>query len=66
MKRPLIASPPWTPTEDQHLRDLVLSSKSTADVAKQIGRSEQAIRNRLFKLGIPFKRIKLVLKAEGK
>ena len=36
IKRPLIASPPWTPAEDQRPRDLVLSSKSTADIAAVI------------------------------
>jgi hypothetical protein len=40
MKRPLIASPPWTIAEDQKLRDLAVSGARPADIAKTLGRSE--------------------------
>ena len=56
MQRPLIASPPWTPEEEQRLRESAIAGEHPASIGKSLGRSEQAIRHRMNKLGIPSKR----------
>jgi hypothetical protein len=53
--RPLIASPPWTNEEEVSLRALAHEGQRPADIAKQLGRTEQAVRHRFYKLGIPLK-----------
>ena len=62
-KPPLIASPHWTTEDESTLRGLALSGVSASKIGKQLGRSEQAVRNRLNKLGIALKRIKTKGKA---
>ncbi len=59
----VITSRPWTTEEEQRLCVLAVSGDRPATIGKQIGRSEQAIRKRLYKLGIPPKRI-TIAKAE--
>jgi hypothetical protein len=47
---PVVASRPWNSEQDERLRALVLSGKHPAAIGKLLGRSEQAIRNRLYRL----------------
>jgi hypothetical protein len=53
--RPLIASPPWTPEEEASLRAMADEGHRPAAIAKLLGRTEQAVRHRFYKLGIPLK-----------
>ena len=48
---------PWTPAEDEKLRALAASGERPTTIAEQLQRSEVAVRHRLWKLGIPVKRI---------
>ena len=60
---PMAGNPPWAPEEDQRL----LSGASVAEMAKQMKRSEEAVRSRAYRLKIMVaKSRKLRLKAEGK
>jgi ClpX C4-type zinc finger len=43
---------PWAPEEDQRLRALALSGASVAEMAKQMKRSEEAVRSRAYRLKI--------------
>ena len=45
-------NPPWAPKEDERLRALALSGASVAEMAKQMKRSEEAIRSRAYRLKI--------------
>jgi hypothetical protein len=54
--RPLIASPPWTAEEEDQLRSLAESGERPATIAGHLRRTEQAVRHRFYKLGIPLKR----------
>jgi hypothetical protein len=49
----VVASPLWTPDEDERLRAMALSGASVAAIAKQIKRSKAAVRGRAYKLSIP-------------
>jgi hypothetical protein len=49
---PVAGSPPWTPEEDQRLQALALSGASVAEMAKQMKRSEEAVRSRAYRLKI--------------
>jgi hypothetical protein len=51
--RPLIASPPWMPEEEASLRAMADEGQRPAAIAKRLGRTEQAVRHRFHKLGIP-------------
>jgi len=48
---------PWTPAEDEKLRALAASGERPTAIAEQLQRSEVAVRHRLWRLGIPVKRI---------
>src|SRR5258706_11591788 len=48
---------PWTPAEDEKLRALAASGERLTAIAEQLQRSEVAVRHRLWRLGIPVKRI---------
>jgi hypothetical protein len=50
-KHPL-ASPPWTPEQDEQLRALAASRESPAAIAQRLSRSVSAIDNRARKLRI--------------
>ena len=64
---PMAGNPPWTPEEDHHLQALALSGASVAEMAKQMKRSEEAVRRRAYRLKIMVaKSRKLKLKAKGK
>ena len=63
----MAGNPPWAPEEDQRLQTLALSGASVAEMAKQMKRSEDAVRNRAYRLKIMVaKSRKLRLKAKGK
>lgn len=57
MKRPLIASPPWTSEEEDQLRTGIIAGEQPADIAKRLSRSEGAVRLRMKKLGMPAGRV---------
>ena len=57
-KRPLIASPPWTPEEDEQLRALAVGSADVKAMARHFHRSEAAVRGRAHKLNIPLAKAK--------
>jgi hypothetical protein len=62
-----MAGKPWAPEEDQRLRALALSGASVAEMAKQMKRSEEAVRSRAYRLKIVLaKSRQLRLKAKGK
>ena len=64
---PMAGNPPWAPEEDQRLQALALSGASVAEMAKQMKRSEEAVRRRAYRLKIVVaKSRKLRLKAKGK
>jgi hypothetical protein len=55
--RPLkIVSSPWTAKDEDQLRALAESGERPTAIAKQLARSEHAVRHRLYMLGIPWKR----------
>jgi hypothetical protein len=63
----VVGSPPWTPEEDERLRALASSGVSVAEMAKQMKRSEEAVRSRAYRLKIVVaKSRRLRLKAKGK
>jgi hypothetical protein len=43
-KRPVVASPPWMPAEDEKLRALVALGERPATIAEQLQRGEEAVR----------------------
>src|SRR6266436_1848286 len=47
---PMVGNPPWAPEEDERLRALALSGASVAEMAKQMKRSEEAVRSRAYRL----------------
>jgi hypothetical protein len=65
-RRHLVASPPWTAEEEAQLRVLAESGGRPAEIAMQLKRTEQAVRHRFYKLGIPLKPVEIGLKAKGK
>jgi hypothetical protein len=50
--RPLVASPGWSPEEDELLRTLALSRTSVAGMAKRLHGSRAAVYHRAGKLKI--------------
>lgn len=54
--RPLIASPPWTPEEEQLVREGAIAVSHPAAIGAALGRTEQAVRHRMNLRGIPTKR----------
>jgi hypothetical protein len=54
-KRPLVANRPWTSGEEAQLRAMA-QIKPAAVIARQLGRTEEAVRHRAFKLGISLER----------
>ena len=54
---PVVGSPPWTPEEEERLRQLAQSGKSAVEISKLLGRAEKATRYRLHKLGVSTKQI---------
>jgi len=56
----------WTPEEDDELRSSILASKDIATIAKQLNRTQTAIRRRAAKLKLPLKVVSVELKAKWK
>ena len=50
------AARPWTADEEEQFRSLALQDKGPALIAKQLGRTDEAIRSHAQKLGISLKR----------
>ena len=63
---PVVGSPPWAPEEDQRLRALASSGASVAEMAKQMKRSEEAVRSRAYRLKIVVAKSRRGPKAKGK
>jgi hypothetical protein len=63
-----IKGPPWTPEENNQLRALALSGASAATIARQMNRSEGAVRKRAVRLNIVLAKARLSpgLKVKGK
>ena len=59
-------NPLWTPEEDDELRSLTVASKDIATIAKELNRTQKAIRRRATKLKLPLKVVTVGLKARGK
>ena len=56
----------WTPHEDERLRTLALSGASAATIARQMNRSEQAVRKRAVRLNVVLaKRAQAQAQGEG-
>ena len=53
----------WTPEEDDELRSSILASKDIATIAKELNRTQTAIRRRAAKLKLPLKVVAVGLKA---
>ncbi len=62
------AGPVWTPYEDERLRTLALSGESVVTIARQMNRSEAAVRKRAVRLKLVFAKARLspTVKAKGK
>ena len=58
-KHPRIASPRWTPEEDNRLRRLAEEGRSAAVIAERLKRKVTAVWSRAEKLGIPLRRAEL-------
>jgi hypothetical protein len=64
---PVVASLPWTPYEDDLLREMTMSGKYAATIAGQMTRSEAAIRKRAARLNLTLAKVQRSgLKAEVK
>jgi hypothetical protein len=50
-------TPPWTPEEENKLRELILGAKSVEAVAKLLNRTPLAVRRRASMLKLPLKKI---------
>ena len=61
---PVVGSLPWTPEEDDLLRELALSGKHAAAIAGQIKRSESAIRKRAVRLNLALAKVQREPKAK--
>jgi DNA-directed RNA polymerase alpha subunit len=60
------AGPVWTPYEDERLRTMALSGASAATIARQMNRSEQAVRKRAVRLNVVLaKRAQAQAQGEG-
>jgi len=62
------AGPVWTPYEDERLRALALSGANAATIARQMNRSEAAVRKRAVRLKVMLAKARLSagLKAKAK
>jgi hypothetical protein len=55
---PLVASPAWTPADEQKLRIVLNNGEHPTAIGNQLNRSEAAIRRRMTKLGLRSQRVK--------
>ena len=57
MDRPRVGIPTWTEADDQRLRLLAVSGKTSRKIATEIGRSISAVQARAKKLGLSLKQV---------
>jgi DNA-binding CsgD family transcriptional regulator len=57
MDRPRVGIPRWTEADDQRLRLLAVSGKTSREIAREIGRSVDAVQARAKKLGLSLKQV---------
>ena len=51
------ATPPWTPEEENKLRELILGAKSVEVIAKLLNRTSLAVRHRASRLRLPLRKV---------
>ena len=56
-ERPRVGTQTWTEADDQRLRLLAVSGKTSCENAKEIGRSISAVQARAKKLGLSLKQV---------
>ncbi len=54
---PPVGTPTWTEADDQWLRSLALSGMTAREIAREIGRSVDAVQARAKKLGLSLKQV---------
>jgi hypothetical protein len=54
---PPVGTPTWTEADDQRLRPLALSGMTAREIAREIGRSVDAVQARAKKLGLSLKQV---------
>jgi hypothetical protein len=52
-------TPPWTPEEENKLRELIVGAKSVEAIAKLLNRTPLAVRRRASMLRLPLRKIEL-------
>ncbi len=57
MDRPRVGTSTWTEADDQRLRSLALSGMTSREIAREIGRSVDAVQARAKKLGLSLKQV---------
>ncbi len=57
MDRPRVGIPTWTEADDQRLRLLAVSGKTSREIATEMGRSISAVQARAKKLGLSLKQV---------
>ena len=57
MDRPRVGISTWTEADDQRLRLLAVSGKTSREIATEIGRSISAVQARAKKLGLSLKQV---------
>jgi DNA-binding CsgD family transcriptional regulator len=57
MGRPRVGTPRWTEADDERLRLLAVSGKTSREIARAIGRSVDAVQARAKKLGLSLKQV---------
>jgi hypothetical protein len=57
MGRPRVGTPKWTEADDQLLRLLAVSGKTSREIATEIDRSVDAVQARAKKLGLSLKQV---------
>jgi hypothetical protein len=50
-------TPPWTPEEENKLRDLILGAKSVEAIARLLNRMPLAVRRRASRLRLPLRKV---------
>jgi hypothetical protein len=50
-------TPPWTPEEENKLRDLILGAKSVEAIARLLNRTPLAVRRRASRLRLPLRKV---------
>ena len=56
---------PWTPEEENKLRELILSAKSVEAIAKLLNRTPLAVRRRASMLRLPLRKIDPLIQIRG-